>query len=277
MTAGAKGQAHLKRWITGLAALAVLIACVIAGGAAFSLLAGLGCLAGLWEYVRIVSPPGSRRLTQPMALAGYAAGIGVILAAHAGRADMILVVLSLNGVACGLLSLLRFPSDRTVLDGVARQIQGACYIPLPLALLILLRSAPGGMVWIFLLCAVIFAGDTAALYAGTLWGRHKLCPAISPGKTWEGVGGAFAALALYAGALSLLSDMPLLALILVLSGLLYVSILGDLFESWIKRVSGKKDSGDVLPGHGGVLDRIDALTSTLPIATGMLMWLERSA
>jgi len=125
--------------------------------------------------------------------------------------------------------------------------------------------------------AVVWIADTAAYFAGRRFGRHKLAPAISPGKTWEGVGGALAALLLYAGALSLLADMPLLSLILVVSGLLYVSILGDLFESWIKRVSGKKDSGDVLPGHGGVLDRIDALTSTLPIATGMLMWLERSA
>jgi phosphatidate cytidylyltransferase len=124
---------------------------------------------------------------------------------------------------------------------------------------------------------VVWIADTAAYFAGRRFGRHKLAPAISPGKTWEGVGGALAALALYAGALSLLAGMPLLSLILVVSGLLYMSILGDLFESWIKRVSGKKDSGDVLPGHGGVLDRIDALTSTLPIATGMLMWLERSA
>jgi len=125
--------------------------------------------------------------------------------------------------------------------------------------------------------AIVWIADTAAYFFGRHFGRHKLAPAISPGKTWEGVGGALAALALYAGALSLLAGMPLLSLFVAVSGLLYVSILGDLFESWIKRVSGMKDSGDVLPGHGGVLDRIDALTSTLPIATGILMWLERSA
>lgn len=268
MTAGAKGQAHLKRWITGLATLAVLIACVIAGGAAFSLLAGLGCLACLWEYVRIVSPPGSRRLTQPMALAGYAAGIGVILAAHAGRADMILAVLSLNGVACGLLSLLRFPSDRTVLDGVARQIQGGCYIPLPLALLILLRSAPDGMVWIFLLCAVIFAGDTAALYAGTLWGRHKLCPAISPGKTVEGaLAGLAANLAVgLAGKALFLPDVGWAVALAFAAAVGLAGQVGDLFESELKRASNVKDSGGLLPGHGGVLDRIDALLFAAPVA-----------
>jgi len=124
--------------------------------------------------------------------------------------------------------------------------------------------------------AVVWIADTAAYFSGRFFGRHKLAPAISPGKTWEGVAGAFVALTLYVGALSLWGALPFRPLFLMVSGLLYLSVLGDLFESWIKRVSGMKDSGDTLPGHGGVLDRIDALTSTLPIATGMLMWLERS-
>jgi phosphatidate cytidylyltransferase len=124
--------------------------------------------------------------------------------------------------------------------------------------------------------AVVWIADTAAFFSGRRFGRHKLAPAISPGKTWEGVAGAFAALTLYAIALSLWSTLPLLPLFVMVCGLLYLSILGDLFESWIKRVSGMKDSGATLPGHGGVLDRIDALTSTLPIATGALMWLARS-
>jgi phosphatidate cytidylyltransferase len=124
--------------------------------------------------------------------------------------------------------------------------------------------------------AVVWIADTAAYFAGRQFGRHKLAPAISPGKTWEGVAGALLALMLYASGLSLAVDAPMLSLWLVLAGLLYVSVLGDLFESWIKRVSGLKDSGSVLPGHGGVLDRIDALTSTLPIAAGVLIWMEHA-
>ena len=147
-------------------------------------------------------------------------------------------------------------------------------VPTWAALLYLHARGPGVLLGVM---AIVWIADTAAYFAGRQFGRHKLAPAISPGKTWEGVAGALVALALYAGALSLLVELPLLWLILMVSGLLYLSVLGDLFESWIKRVSGMKDSGDVLPGHGGVLDRIDALTSTLPIATGMLMWLERAA
>ena len=146
-------------------------------------------------------------------------------------------------------------------------------LPTFAALLYLHGRGPGVLLGVM---AIVWIADTAAFFAGRQFGRHKLAPAISPGKTWEGVAGAFVALALYAVALSLPSGIPLLWLLLMLSGLLYLSVLGDLFESWIKRLSGMKDSGSMLPGHGGVLDRIDALTSTLPIATGMLMWLDYS-
>jgi phosphatidate cytidylyltransferase len=146
-------------------------------------------------------------------------------------------------------------------------------LPTFAALLYLHGRGPGVLLGVM---AIVWIADTAAFFAGRQFGRHKLAPAISPGKTWEGVAGAFVAVALYGVALSLPSGIPVLLLLLMLSGLLYLSVLGDLFESWIKRLSGMKDSGSMLPGHGGVLDRIDALTSTLPIATGMLMWLDYS-
>ena len=146
-------------------------------------------------------------------------------------------------------------------------------LPTWAALVYLHARGPGFLLGVM---AVVWIADTAAYFTGRRFGRNKLAPIISPGKTWEGVAGAFCALALYAAALSALVGMPLLSLGLMLSGLLYLSVLGDLFESWIKRVSGMKDSGNILPGHGGVLDRIDALTSTLPIAAGMLMWLEQA-
>ncbi len=126
------------------------------------------------------------------------------------------------------------------------------------------------------MAGIVWIADTAAYFSGRHFGRNKLAPAISPGKTWEGVAGAFVALAVYAAAVSAVAGLPAPALLAVVAGLFYLSVLGDLFESWIKRLSGMKDSGDMLPGHGGVLDRVDALTSTLPVAAGILLWLEHA-
>jgi len=135
--------------------------------------------------------------------------------------------------------------------------------------------------------AVVWIADSAAYFSGRRFGKHKLAPSISPGKTWEGVAGAFFAVAVYAfiwtGIDSRLSDFatatnlpPVLAVVLVLWLMTYFSILGDLFESWMKRQAGIKDSGNVLPGHGGILDRIDALTSSLPLVALVLLWLNIS-
>ena len=116
---------------------------------------------------------------------------------------------------------------------------------------------------------IVWVADTAAYFAGRAFGRHKLAPHVSPGKTWEGVGGAVLGVTGYWLVLSAIAPaqagrMPVgLLLPLVL---LAVSVYGDLFESWVKRMAGQKDSGTLLPGHGGLLDRIDALTSALPFA-----------
>lgn len=133
------------------------------------------------------------------------------------------------------------------------------------------------------LMVIVFVADIGAYFAGRRFGKVKLAPAISPGKTWEGVvGGLIAVMAFFLAwfaALRHLQDAPwskslvdfgaLLPLVFLL--LAAVSVVGDLFESWMKRCAGMKDSSNLLPGHGGVLDRIDALTAALPIA-GLLIF-----
>ena len=117
--------------------------------------------------------------------------------------------------------------------------------------------------------ALVWAADIAAYFSGRAFGRHKLAPAISPGKTWEGAVGAavgglgYVFLLRQYTSLSVPANIALLVLGVVL--LVAVSIVGDLFESMIKRQAGVKDSSQLLPGHGGILDRIDSLTSTLPV------------
>jgi phosphatidate cytidylyltransferase len=124
------------------------------------------------------------------------------------------------------------------------------------------------------LLAIVWLADTAAYGAGRAWGRHKLAPRISPGKTWEGLGGAAVAVAVYYVVLSALEPArPWLggwAGILVFAGVASMSVVGDLFESLMKRQAGVKDSGALLPGHGGVLDRIDGLLAALPFAALLL-------
>jgi phosphatidate cytidylyltransferase len=139
--------------------------------------------------------------------------------------------------------------------------------------LVQLRQA--GALALIAIMAVVWLADIAAYFFGRAFGRHKLAPAISPGKTWEGAAGGALAVVVYGFALApslpgvLADNFPLLLLVLIV--LTAISVMGDLFESLLKRLAGLKDSSNVLPGHGGVLDRIDSLTSTLPLVA--LVWL----
>lgn len=146
-------------------------------------------------------------------------------------------------------------------------------VPTALALVHLRALSP----WLMLgVMAVVWIADIAAYFSGRTFGRHKLAPSISPGKTWEGAIGAVLAVMLFGfGVLTWQgASQPGGALLIAAVLLLWtaVSIVGDLFESLLKRQAGLKDSGSILPGHGGILDRIDSLTSTLPmVALGTVL------
>lgn len=142
-------------------------------------------------------------------------------------------------------------------------------VPAALAMIVLQRPYE-----LLALMAAVWVSDVAAYFTGRAFGKHKLAPQISPGKTWEGVAGALVATLIYAEGMQRMGfsfsqtgapgySLKITALFMLLACL---GMVGDLFESWMKRTAGVKDSGSILPGHGGVLDRIDALTSTLPIA-----------
>lgn len=136
------------------------------------------------------------------------------------------------------------------------------------AVVVLHGSRDGGPYLVLFLLALVWGADSAAYFFGRRFGKHRLADKVSPGKTWEGVAGSLGAISLVAlvGTSILLPEhvvmAPFVALCLV-TGM--VSILGDLVESQFKRLAGVKDSGSLLPGHGGILDRIDSLTAAAPI------------
>lgn len=154
-------------------------------------------------------------------------------------------------------------------------------VPAWISILELRLIGPGLVLFVM---GMIWLADSAAYLAGHLWGRHKLAPRISPGKTWEGAAGGLLAAALLAGIVGLAAPNFLLAghrvpvpgLVAAACVVAAVSIVGDLFESHMKRLAGVKDSSHLIPGHGGVLDRIDSQTAALPLFLLLaLAWLGR--
>jgi len=259
---------HLKRWITGLIALPFLIFLVYKGGLLFTILISIAGLVALWEYYRLVFNSQARPISNIILLWGYGINFAIIWSTFLVGPDLSISIIGLNLLVVALISLFQFKTDQTVLEMVIKQLQGIIYIPVLLSFLILIREGSSGMIWVFVLLAVIFAGDTGAYYVGSYLGRHKLSPAISPGKTIEGSIGGLAA-NLVVGGLGktfFLSGLPWGLSLLFFLSVGIAGQVGDLFESELKRSSGIKDSGGILPGHGGILDRIDALLFAAPVA-----------
>lgn len=254
---------HLRRWITGIVAVPVLFAVIFyAPAPVFAAVIGLFALAGLHEFLAMTLPWATVRQRGT----ALAAGALILAAATVGDAALILGVITLSVICVFLLHLLTIRTEVFDLDPVYRIGFGLLYVPVLMAHFILLRQSPRGIAWIFFVIILAFAGDIAAYYVGRTWGRRKLQAVISPGKSEEGILGLV--LGSIAGCLLYrVFFFPTLgwehAAVIAAVGAV-IGQLGDLCESTIKRASGVKDSGFLLPGHGGVLDRLDCLLFITP-------------
>jgi len=259
---------HLKRWLTAIVGIPLLVLIISFGGSLlFTLLIIVISWIALWEYFRIVASPNDGNAYRIIPPVAYITGVFILWAAYKQSPETIVAIIAFNLILCASVGVFCFEKDSNTPAIITRQVLGSVYIPLFLAYLILLRNVSLGSSWIFFLLAVIFAGDTGAYYVGSYFGRHKLCPAVSPKKTVEGALGGLAA-NLLIGALFKNYLMPnqswwIVSLLFITMGV--AGQVGDLFESQFKRVGGIKDSGTLLPGHGGILDRIDALLFAAPV------------
>lgn len=242
------------------------------------LVAALVCL-GAFEWGKLSHfAPGQAALYAVMTTLAFAASLWLLDLVEDGRvAEQIIfgaaLLLWLGAVPVWLRAGVR---DRP--KWLLRAAGLCVLLPAGLAMVVMLRMD------LLLALGLVWVSDTAAYFTGRKLGRHKLAPGISPGKTWEGVAGAALATAAYAIICALL--VPQLAegvrgtvwLVYLVGAevLLCASVLGDLFESALKRQASVKDSGSLLPGHGGVLDRIDSATAVLPIAALLLHWMTRT-
>lgn len=238
-------------------------------------IAGL-CLLALWEWTRL---SGLRDRRVRGILLGLAAVAFYALWENRNAQTVIAIIAA--GCAWWVVALLwlkrfSFAAAPTRENALLKLVVGALAVFPAWIALMRIHSAPAhGHWWALYALALGWSADTFAYLAGNRWGRRKLAPEISPGKTWAGVYGGLAATAVVAavgGWLLSVRDLELFALIVLALLCVCFSVVGDLFESLIKRHAGVKDSGALFPGHGGVFDRLDGLFALLPLfALGKLL------
>lgn len=253
------------RVASGLVLAAIAAVAVLLGGAWFAVAVLVALALAAREWAALAAPPTApaRAVLIGAPLLG---GGAAIVAVEAGLTGTALAVLCLATVlAGGIAALLPAGSPN-------RAAAGVLYLGVPFAGLVWLRQDPrfgaGVVCW---LLVVVAATDTGAYLAGRLIGGAKLAPRISPGKTWAGLAGGVGGAATAGGVGGALLGWPVPPAVLLGGFLAVVAQSGDLFESWLKRRAGVKDSGTLLPGHGGMLDRIDGLLLATPVLSIILL------
>lgn len=253
--------------------VAIVLIALIVGSLAFVqdlflVVVGAAMLVALWELGRALSTNGTWLPMAPMA----AGSLGMIAGAYYGGPDVLVVVLAATLLAS---MLWRMPRGQ---DGFVRDITATgfvlLYLPFLASFVALLLSEDDGIARVLTFIAVTIASDIGGFVAGVLFGKHPMAPVISPKKTWEGfAGSAIACLAVGVACVVWLLDASWWVGLVLGAVAVVAATLGDLVESLIKRDLGVKDMSNILPGHGGIMDRLDSLLATVSVVWLVLHFL----
>jgi len=238
----------------------------------FPLFIGVVVLIGAWEWAKLSSFAATwQRLVYVAVIGGLIVDVGWATDVFSIEPLNLATTKILLMIACGfwaaaLLMVQGYPSS-AILWGhtIVRLVMGVfVLIPTWLAL-VYVHDQPQGPWLVLMIAAIVAAADTGGYFTGRKFGKHKLAPAVSPGKTLEGFAGGFVANIFLAAVVAWLSSSNFWLLLAIVVPTSLVSVLGDLLESMVKRHAGVKDSGSILPGHGGILDRVDSITAAAPV------------
>ena len=253
----------LLRILTAALGLPVLFAVVWIGEPLVSIAIAIVAVAAALEFYFLIG----KRWTSPATLAGLFFSVIFLVGVIFFDAVVLPVLAAASVALCLGILYLKQRQQLSFVGPVMWGGLGAFLIAWPLAHVVLLRDLSQGRDWVFYTFITVFAADTGAYFVGKAVGQHKLAPRISPNKTMEGAGGGIAAAVILGALAHHLMDLPgALAPIAALSAIVaLVSMAGDLAESYLKRRVGAKESGRLLPGHGGVLDRLDSIVFAVPL------------
>lgn len=244
----------VQRVTVGLLLIIVAVLELWLGGSALWVLATVAALIMGGEWAGLTRADDKRRLIQ------YALCIPLALMSPLAAGPSLLAMAAIAGATIFTLIVTR---SRWLAAGIP-------YVALPIMALLWIRMQDNGLLLAFWALSLVWATDIGAFFAGRNFGGPKVAPAISPNKTWSGLIGGMVAALLLGWALASYYDLPF-QLAMASPGLALLAQVGDFFESWMKRRAGVKDSGTILPGHGGVLDRLDGVVTSLPVAA-LLIW-----
>jgi len=253
----------VKRWVTAIFLLVVLLSAIVyASAEILTVIITVIIIGGVWEYNRMVFGKGFLKEKIEM----YIFAIIIPVVTLFGTGQLLVSVLTFCFMSVFIVFLWSVKESTFDVMLVAKVIFGILYIPVLTSHFIMLRLLENGVYWIFLVLIIAIVGDTAGLYVGKYFGKNKLSVLVSPGKTIEGTIGLVIASVLVSLIFCyfVFPDISRVHVVIISFVGSIIGQLGDLCESAIKRTYGLKDASSLLPGHGGLLDRMDSLIFTAP-------------